>query len=270
MDYSFSECIGIWWHGKWQAVLLAIPLIKPEREGNKAPAWFRHWVPDWLWAYWLDDDRRPTTTWLYWYDYAAHNTFLSWFNALADRAINDSLYWVAGWTGKPKHGHYTLEGWLEAIRTRVGSWVPGWTTTLAVGLDALYWKLPVSIRGGYGSWSDLWDAIKDAVKDWARVRYDAFRVLAQAGWNWITGPGSRLSAFYDDTHTWITNFKENPAGVILGVLGGTWQRLITFDQGALSYFYNLWGSYRQTLADLIADPLGFLYDRAEQYLVNKW
>jgi len=248
MDYSFSECIGIWWHGKWQRVLLAIPLIKPEREGNKAPAWFRHWVPDWVWAYWLDDDGRPTTTWLYWYDYAAHNTFLSWFDDLKNRAVSDSLYWVAGWTGKPKHGYYTLEQWLEAVWTRATSELPAWISDLAADVAAVYGNL----------------------QNWARSQYDAFKVLAQAGWNWITGPGLLLSRFYDDTHTWIANFKQNTAGVILGVLGSTWGRLVTFDQGALSYFYNLWGTFRQTLSAFLADPLGYIYDRAEQKLIDKW
>jgi len=248
MDYSFSECVGIWWHGKWQAVLLAIPLIKPEREGNKAPAWFRHWVPTWLWAYWLDDDRRPTTTWLYWYDYAAHNTFLSWFDDLKNRAVSDSLYWVAGWTGKPKHGYYTLEQWLEAVWTRVQSSLPEWIRQVSGAITTAY--------------NDL--------KVWARSRYDDALAKVATLWTWLDTVGSLLRAFYDATHTWITNFKENPAGVILGVLGGTWGRLVTFDQGALSYFYNLWGSYRQTLAEFIVDPLGFLYDRAELFLVNKW
>ena len=248
MSYSFSECIGIWWHGKWQRVLLAIPIIKPEREGNKAPAWFRDWAPAWVWAYWLDDDRRPTGSWLYWYDYAARNTFLSWFDDLKNTAVSESLYWVAGWTGKPKHGYYTLEDWLSAAWTRVTSTLPNWILQVQNAILTTY----------------------NGLQDWARARYDAFRVLAQAGWNWITATGSLLSAFYDDVGTWIANFKRNPAGVILGVLGGTWETLVTFDQGALSYFYNLWGSYRQTLADFLADPLGWIYDQAEDFLVSKW
>jgi len=248
MDYGFFEVIGIWWHGKWQAVLLAIPLIKPGREGNKAPAWFRAVWPSWVWAAYLDSDDRPTEQWLYYYDEASKRLFQSWLEDLKGRAVSDSLYWVAGWTGKPKHGYYTLEQWLEAVWTRATSTLPDWILQLSTAINTAY--------------NDL--------KTWARSRYDAALGQVATLWTWLNTTGSLLSRFYDDTHTWIANFKQNPAGVILGVLGGTWGRLVTFDQGALSYFYNLWGSYRQTLADFIADPLGFLYDRAEQYLVNKW
>ena len=248
MGYSFFEVIGIWWHGRWQAVLLAIPLIKPGREGNKAPAWFRAYYPAWVWSSYLDSDKRPTEQWLYYYDEAARRLFQSWLEDLKGRAVSDSLYWVAGWTGKPKHGYYTLEQWIDAVWTRAVWTIPGWIDDLAAEIATAH----------------------DNLQAWARSRYDAAIAKVTPLWTWVNITGSRLSAFYDDTHIWIANFKANPAGTILGVLGSTWDNVKVFDQGALSYYFNLWGAYRETLADLIADPLGFLYDRAEQYLVNKW
>ncbi|MBA7568663.1 hypothetical protein ES708_10397 [subsurface metagenome] len=137
--------------------------------------------------------------------------------------------------------------------------MPGWTTNLAAGLDSLYWKLPPSIRGGYGSWSELWDSIKDSVKKWATD-----------SWTWITGDGSLLKGWYDNVGIFVSDFKEDPAGTIKGLLGETWRKLVTFTRDCLTFYYNLWGSYRQTLADLVADPLGYLWDRAEQFLVDKW
>jgi len=270
MSYSLVDILRLWWHGKWQRALLFLPLVKPERESRKAPAWFLVWFASWVWTQTLDSDDRPTDLWLYYYDFAVEGTWAFWADDLKKTAVNDALWWVAGWTGKPKHGYYTLEQWLDAIRNRVGSWVPGWTSTLAQGLDTLFWKLPESVRGGYSSWEDLWQGIKNSVKDWARARYDATVSLVGDLWYWIAYTGSLLSGWYDNVGIWISEFKQNPSGVILGALGATWGRLVTFDQGPLSYYYNLWGTFRQNLSDFLADPLGFVYDRAEAFLVSKW
>ena len=248
MTYSFFEVIGIWWHGRWQAVLLAIPLIKPGREGNKAPAWFRAWYEAWVWGAYLDSDKRPTEQWLIYYDEAAKRLFQSWLEDLKNRAVSDAFAAVVGLTGRPKHGYYTLEDWLEAAWTWATSTLPTFVSNLA----AIVAALPTNLR------------------DWVRSEYDAAKATVATLWAWLQGRGSLLSAFYDDVGVWIADFKQNPTGVILGILGGTWERLVTFDQGALGYFYDLWGTYRQTLADFLADPLGWIYDQAEDFLVSKW
>jgi len=248
MAYSFFEVLGIWWHGRWQAVLLAIPLIKPGREGNKAPAWFRAWYAAWVWGAFLDSDQRPTDQWLVYYDNAARRLFQSWLEDLRGRAVSDAFAAVVGLTGRPKHGYYTLEDWLDAAWSLVTGTLPTFISNLAAIVSAL----PTTLR------------------DWVQSEYDAAKAKVATLWTWLQGRGSLLSAFYDDVGVWIANFKENPVDVILGALGDTWDRLLTFDQGALGYFYDLWGSYRQTLADFLADPLGWIYDRAEDFLVSKW
>ncbi len=248
MNYSFSEVIGIWWHGRWQAVLLAIPLIKPGREGNKAPAWFRVWYASWVWAAYLDSDRRPTEQWRLFYDFAARGLFYSWLDDLRGRAVQDAANRVWTWTGGPRHGYPTLADWLQAAWVRVQSELPEWI-----------WQVSGAITTAY-----------NGVIAWARARYDDSLAKVATLWTWLQVTGSLLGAFYNEVGTWIANFAQNPRLVILGVLGGTWDRLITFDQGALSYFYSLWGSYRQTLADFLADPLGWMYDQAEDFLLSKW
>ncbi len=248
MSYNFSEVLGIWWHGRWQAVLLAIPLIKPGREGNKAPAWFRVWYASWVWAAYLDADRRPTEQWLFFYDFAARGLFYSWLDDLRGRAVSDAFAAVVGLTGRPKHGYYTLSDWLEAAWTRVQFELPEWV-----------WQLSGAIT-----------TAANGVIAWARARYDDSLAKVATLWTWLQGRGSLLSAWYDQIGTWIADFAQNPRLVILGVLGGTWARLVTFDGGALSYYYNLWGSYRQTLADFLADPLGYLWDRIEDFILSKW
>jgi len=148
----------------------------------------------------------------------------------------------------PRHEYPTLADWLEAVWTSVRSTLPTFISNLA----AIVAALPTNLR------------------DWVQSEYDAAKAKVATLWTWLQGRGSLLSAFYDDVGVWIADFKQNPTGVILGILGGTWERLVTFDQGALGYFYDLWGTYRQTLADFLADPLGWIYDQAEDFLVSKW
>ena len=252
MDYSFVDTIQIWWHGKWQRTLWEIdkwvPYVHPEKEGNKAPSWWRDWYASWTWEYYLDDNDRPTEHWLDLYDPAARDLFHTWFNRLKDSAVGDAANWVWSWTGGPQHGYATLADWLEAAWTRVQSELPEWI-----------WQVSGAITTAY---NDL--------KTWARSQYDAAVAKVAILWTWLQGTGSLLSAFYDQVGVFIADFAQNPSTVILGVLGGTWARLVTFDQGALGYFYDLWGSYRQTLADFLADPLGWIYDQVEDFLVGKW
>jgi len=248
MEYTFLATVGIWWHGHLQRVKYDLPFIKPEREGNKAPPWFRDVYPAWYWDYYLDDDDRPTHMWLKNYFHAADRLFKTWLDRLKSTAVSDAFAAVVGLTGRPKHGYYTLEDWLDAAWSLVTGTLPTFISNLA----AIVAALPTNLR------------------DWVQSEYDAAKAKVAILWTWLQGRGSLLSAFYDDVGIWIANFKGNPAGVILGVLGGTWDRLLTFDRGALGYFYNLWGSYRETLADFLADPLGWIYDQAEDFLVSKW
>jgi len=248
MEYQFLETVSIWWHGHLQRVKYDLPYIKPEREGNKAPAWFRDVYPAWYWDYYLDDDDRPTHIWLKNYFHAADRLFKTWLDRLKSTAISDAFAAAIGLTGRPKAGYYTIEDWITAFETWVYGPLYDWISDIIVDV----YNLPGTLKA------------------WARTRYDAAIAQIPAIQDWLNTTGATLRAFYNDTHTWIANFKGNPAGVILGVLGSTWARVVTFDQGALGYFYSLWGSYRQTLADFLADPLGWIYDQAESFLVRKW
>jgi hypothetical protein len=57
--------------------------------------------------------------------------------------------------------------------------------------------------------------------------------------------------------------------MIFSWLGDTWQALVTFRNGPLEFYFNLWGAYAQRLGSFLADPMGYLYDHAEQFLADK-
>ena len=173
------------------------------------------------------------------------------------------------WFG-PKDGYASLSDWITAIRGRVGYWVPVWTNNLAEGLSTLYLKIPYNIRHNITSWYQIFDDIKRSVKDWAIARYDLAVSNLYVLWDWVQYTGSVLKAWYDDIGTWVTNLAANFTAGVFGALGPVWWRLVTFDRDALQYYYNLWGTYRNMLSDFLSDPVGFIYDRVEDFLVRKW
>lgn len=270
MGYNFLYIIGLWWHGLKQTILYYIPLLRPERESTLVPTWFVASLPEWLWTYYLDSDRRPTETWLYNYRYAANLVFQSWLESLKTTAISAAITIVWGWTGAVKYGYTTFSDWLTAIRTRVGTWVPYWTSSVASGLEFLYLKLPPSIRHSLSSWDEIFTNIKQSVKDWVIERYDQALSNLNTVWTWIQTIGVGLKNWFDDINVWLSGLRVNFAAVVFGVLGSAWLRLLLFDKDALQYYYNLWGVYRSILAAFLDDPLGYLYDRIENFLVNKW
>ena len=270
MAYSFTDIISIWWHGQKQTILYYAPFVEPEKELGAAPPWFTEVYPDWLWDYYLDQERRPTETWLYNYNYAAKETLHDWLDQLKSDAVSDAGNWVWSWTGGPDHGYSTLADWLEAIRTRVGTWVPTWADNLASGLNDTFYRLPQAIRNATASWDDIWNNIKDSVKSWAQDRYDDAKTWAINAWNWVTQQGNTLTSWYDNVASWVNAFKQDPYGTITGWLGATWGKLHTFAQNALDFYYNLWGSYAQRLSDFLADPGQFIVDWLEQRLIQLW
>ena len=270
MGYSFLDIIGLWWHGLRQTVLYYIPLIKPDRESQVAPTWFVRVFPDWLWSYYLDADRRPTETFLYNYRYASDVLFKSWLDQLKDQAVLLAVDFVRGFTGIPQFGFVTFSDWIVSIRERVGWWVPHWSASLADGLEFLYLKLPSGVRHNLITWSGLFDDLRESIKEWVRGCYD--RAISNIGivWGWVQDTGGVLKAWYDDVGSWVSYVRINFTAAVLGALGVVWGRLVTFDRDALDYYYNLWGIYRQELADFISNPLDYLYDRIESFLVSKW
>jgi len=270
MAYSFLDIINIWWHGQKQTILYYAPLIKPEKELGAAPPWFTEVWPGWLWDYYLDSERRPTETWLYNYNYAAKQTLKGWLDQLKADAVNDAAAWVWSWTGGPAHGYTTLAAWLEAIRSRVGTFVPAWTFNLAAGVNDLYWKLPEGIRNLSTSWNQLWDSIKQSVKDWAKERYDSAKATVQTVWEWVTVQGQTLTNWYNSVAGWVNGFKADPYGFITGHLGDTWRKLRDFARDALDFYYNLWGASAQELSNFLADPGGFILEKAENEIIKRW
>lgn len=242
-----------------------------------APTWF---TCGWAWAELWDDNLkdcvtyrkkcRPSPIFYLHYRRVARDRYSDWVAQAAKNVATPLVDAVSTLLGTLAHSYTTFSSWLEAIRTRVGTWVPTWADNLASAASKLYNWFPAAIRRATATWGDIWDDIKTAVKDWATARFDAARLWVANTSSWLVAGYNTVRTWYDNTASWLTKFKEDAYGKIVGWLGAPWN----FLKGAwwqLRKFYNeVWSPYKVTLHDFLADPLGWLYDRVEEELIRRW
>ncbi|GAH26761.1 unnamed protein product [marine sediment metagenome] len=268
--YPLKDILEWYLHGIWQNVLIWIPLLRPSPEPYYPPQfWYEYWPRAW-WNYGLDSTRRPDANWVWRWLTAVKEAFRVKVQNVGDVARDAAAVIVRYWLGYVQGAYTTFQAWIMAVEGRVGWWIPGWASNLADAAQRLYNWLPSAIRYSWQTWDQIWENIKASVRAWARARYDAAVGWASASWNWVTGWGNVFISWYNAAYLWLRAFQADPVGMVIGWLGPQWARLVRFALDCLDFWYNLWGSYAAILADFLADPLGWLYDRAEDELVRRW
>ena len=292
--YSLGSIIGwaVYWVWQWIRYLLPDIIIRPDRVGSNPPYWWYSFASWSDWAYCVGYDGIPRACWYDHYREALIAALGAWVSEVGDWASSAATNAVKGWLGYIWYGYSSFSSWLLALWRRVGEVLPGWAYNVADALNRLYLWIPSQIRYGLQSWSSLFDSITNGVKDWVRSIYDYARGRALAAWDWIIASGQTLTWWYNSAHSWLDDFRynasvrvrgwlgsawdwlvgfsQNPAGVILAQLGVAWIRLRLFAENAVTFYFNLWSEYASEIGEFWGDPLGWLYDRAEDYLVSKW
>lgn len=289
---SIWEILGWAFYGAIRYVLFWIPLVTPFRVDIGIPAsWWRYngWSD---WEHRDDNNGGPDEHWLNsWFEMVI-GEFKRLIIHEADEALSAAKRYLLGLIGGVQAGLGSIGGWAQKLDDWIGGYVPGWAGTISGGLNWLRVRLPEAIRYGWDSWAGIFASIRQTVYDWVRARYDAFRDLAHRAWSWVLGDGSLLKRWYDRAAGWIDAFRVNPYGYITGLLGGAWSwllafrdrgreivlgwlgpdmpPLLTFARDCVTFYYNLWALGWRELGEFVSDPLGYLYDRAERILVDRW
>lgn len=265
---------GQWMHllytkvfpGLWDVVYNVLKHLLP-RFNKGAPGWFTcGWAYASLWDNNLTECAtyrrkcRPNTAFALYYRTVAKDRLEDWIKNAADNVARPLVNALSGLLGSLLHGYATFSNWIESIRNIVGTYVPWWTTTLAAGLVWLRLKLPGAIRDATSTWSDIWEDIKTAVKDWAKTRFDAAMT-----WVANTAPGvvtwiNTLGAWYNLVSAWVNAFKDNPYGTIAGTLGAAWDFLSGSWTGLRNFYNTVWVPFKVDLHDFLDHPMLFLYD----------
>jgi hypothetical protein len=292
--YSIGQIAGWTLDGVWQWIRKEVPdwIIEPRHVSRGPPGWWGS-VKTWGdWYYCVASDGHPQSCWFSNYIDACWKLLGKWIDEAADDVGDAVSGAVRSWVGYVQGGFSNFSDWIKWLQGLTGGYLPWWASSLADAADRLYWWLPAEIRQGYTSWSDLWEGIKASVRDWARARYDDAKAWADGAWQWVLNQGATLKGWYDAAGAWLDDFRQNaservrgwlgtawdwivgfwndPYGTITGTLGDSWEALKTAARDALPFWYNLWGSYADEIGAFWGDPLGYLYDRVEDFLSDKW
>ena len=204
-------------------------------------------------------------------------------------AIKSFLLGVIGYIPSRFASTGSWVNWLEDL---TGGFAPFFAASLGAASVWLYDRFPGGIVQGWQSWSDIWENIKASVRSWARSQYDQARVWASDNVHWIWNVGESLRAWRDSVRGWIEHVQNDPRGWVLGLigpgidwllafalspvsivvswLGPDWPKLQTFGRDCVSFYYDLWSAGWRTLGEFVNDPKGFLMDRLERAIMDRW
>lgn len=205
-------------------------------------------------------------------------------------ARNAAVNIVRTFTGWVQHGYANFAAWIEAIRNRVGTWVPYFASHLAGAIQITWGRLPTVIRDGRRTFTEWANGLIDDATDWIEGAINAAKKIANDAWNWITSTGSTLKDWWDAAHAWLDDLRSNfttrvkgalgsvwgwlvafwndPYGTVAGWLGDAWRKVLTFSKGAFTFWYNLWANYADDLGEFLTNPFQFLYERAEDWIIE--
>jgi hypothetical protein len=279
-------------YGAVRYVMLWIPLVTPFHVDRSVPwQWFRY--NDWGdWSHYNDNNGGPDEHWLN-----------SWFGMclgeLKTLLLEESKpyvdavrYALSAAIGSVWAAFPNLGSWLQHVQLQIGLSLPHWVESVSQGLDWLRDRLPTEIKFGWSSWDQLWESIKSSVRNWAIARYDQARAWANEHQWWVVNIGESLRTWRDRIAGWIDTVRSDPWSWLLSVLGPglpwllefyrnarawviswlgpEWQELVSFRNGPLRFYFDLWARGWASLAQLIDDPRSWLETRLEDLLLDRW
>lgn len=269
-QYSVQTIASSILHGITQAIRVVVPIITPDDERGQPPGW---WYWYWSWGDWylnLDAAKRPNLDWCYHWTVGALRLLGAYADDAADSVKATLSSTVRGWVGYVRHGFVDFSTWIESLGVKIGQGSFAWAGNLTDAANWLRGKLPDAVKYGSQTWGAIWDSIKQAAIDWAKARYEDARAWAYGAYAWVLDSGKAIKTWYDNSRSWLDDFRQNTHTRVVGLLGDTWKRLTTFAGGGLSFYQNLWGSHATEVGAFFGNPLLWLYDRAEAFLISRW
>lgn len=279
-------------YGLVRYIVFWIPLLTPPAVDRATPWqwWLYYTFFDWIHK--DDNNGGPDEHWLQCWFGMLFNELLRLGVAEAEPYVDRAQTFLEGLIGSVRSGFASLSDWSYWLELLYGLPLPWWSATVKEGLYWLRWKLPSSIQEGWQTWQQIWDGIVQTAKDWAKARYDAFMSFAFEAYAWIVDKGALLRAWQARIAGWIDWFIADPYGAVTGWLGNTWDwlawfrsdalalvhswlgphwpNLLTFGRDCVTFYYNLWSIGWQELGEFCSNPLQYLYDKAEQILIERW
>jgi len=284
--------IDWFFYGFVRYVLFWIPLLTPFSVDRHIP--WQWWRYNGIYDWWHKNDNNggPDEHWLQaWFRMVFGEALLTATES-AKPYIDALRTWAEAVIGGVQVGMGSLGRWAQKLDDWIGGWVPLWAGSLSGGLLWLRDRLPAAIRYGWQSWGQIWQAIKDDVKDWVRGYVDLFRQMADTALSWTRDTGQRLDQWYRDVSGWLAGVRSAPYEWIAGWLGWTWTwlrgfsvrgrdqvlewmgpnigQLLLFGRDCVRFYYQLWAVGWCELGEFVEDPRHYVVDLLERVLVERW
>ena len=288
---SLSDAIRGILRGILQYALYLIPLVKPLQESKTPPPW---WYK--LWGYWdwtgnLDSDNRPNQAFIEKYLHSHFAYLISNGVDIANALAQVAVAGIRHWLGYLPTRYSSFAAWISNHDFKIGFTLPSWAVSVVAGLWQLWEWIPEPIRNNWQSWGQLLNSIADVAIAWAKSRYEqARRDIAQIlGW-WLS-IGYQVGRWYQAASGFLDRFRQDPRGVVLGILGTAWHFLVSFRQnpvqwvvswlgpnwqlltsfasGPLRFYFDLWARRKEMIFDFLSDPFEFLWKHGEDFLIKK-
>ena len=223
---------------------------------------------DWLWRS-LRANRDARGTWTGMMLQAASKGFERLANWARDNGRDWAISTIRGILGNLAGAYSTFAQWLTHHDLKIGGLLPWWASNLIDGLNQLWDRIPAEIRNRVLSWSAWIDGFLSSVRTWAMARYDQFKQIASQAWSWITASGEILAGWWRTAHAFLDDWRLNWWSRIVAKLGSPWTALISFAQGSLQFWYNLWSAHGSQIGGLLSNPFQWLYDRLENWILER-
>jgi len=279
-------------YGFIRYVVYWIPLLTPPSVDRAMPWQWLKYSSVWVWLQKGKNKGGPTEAWLQgWFSMVFGEAVLL-VDIVTQPYVDQAKELLLSVIGAVSSNFSNLASWIGQVQDWFGLPLPWWSGTVNQGLTWLRDKLPTSIRGAWQTWDNIFDGIKDAVKNWVNASYAQARDWARGAFDWAVSAGQSLISWRDRIAGRIDSFLANPYGTITTWLGHTWQWLLgfqlygrfivfewlgpdiykalTFARDCSTFYYNLWSRGWSVLSDLVDDPVDYLYTRIEQMFVDRW
>lgn len=291
--WNFYTIAAAFVHSILQHARLTVPdwIIQPQPESPTPSSEIWSFYSDWyVWVWNLDDEYRPNAAWLQVWDWVHRQALRDWLREGWEWFKDVAVAEIKGWTISAWGIADYLDSWIVRLWGRIRNAAWTWATSIKQAIDLLYGWFPGDVVSGAVSFYDKFVAWYEAGKSWARARYDDAMAAAMNAWNWIADHGIGIKEWWERVRDFVSDFvvyheqrikiwlgaawdfllafKQNPYGSIASWLGSTWDRLYLFSGHALTFWYNLWGMSAELIGAFFADPLGWAYEHAEDYVLD--
>jgi hypothetical protein len=290
--YWWGDILAWLVHGLMQLARIAIPFVSADPENGPIPSWWAKWFTPQFWYENLDSYNRPNWNWAISWTNGTLWLIAEWAEETGNIAANVVKGALLATIGTLPFDIPTVSLWIIRIANQVGTSMVSFASSLVEAAQKLYYMFPYLISVAGQTWDYVFSLIKTEVYGTIQNAYAAVVTFATDAWAWVLNTGDAIHQIVIDNNSWWVSLRSNPLAFlvsilgqpwdwlidlrnnfyshVISILGQPWHDLITFWQGPLWFWFNIWSQNAGAIANLCADPGGAIKSWLENELNRIW